>query len=149
LDESAPRGITNGLGQMMILRHPFNVQVFNGDFVILPESFKRFFMREVLALPLHFKMLFGKQFNRFLALCAAPLLTANRTLRHFKFAFRFPQVARIGSRCAVGKRGEVLQAGSQANGCAGLGQFTGRHIVNVNRENDIPTISFAPNGAVF
>ena len=65
LDESSPRGVIDSLGKMMVLDHPFYVQVFNGNFVILPQEVQRFFMREVLALPLHFQMLPRLIFRRF------------------------------------------------------------------------------------
>ncbi len=84
LDEKPPSYIADTFSQMMVFHHPFDIEFFNGDFVILPQQVKACFVGKVMALPLHFKMLLCQQLQSFTAVCATFLLTANRALRRFQ-----------------------------------------------------------------
>ena len=62
-----PSGVLNGLGQMMVLEHVGDLQIFMIDRVEMSHQLQRCFVLEVLPLMPHLVVRFGKQLH-----CLAP-----------------------------------------------------------------------------
>src|SRR5215475_16178194 len=63
-DEFIPSRVTDALGEMMILHHPFDVQIFDSDRVELAHDLERRFMMKIGALASNLLMLPGEKLNR-------------------------------------------------------------------------------------
>src|SRR5215475_917413 len=72
-DELIPSRVTDALGEMMILQHPFDVQIFDGHRIEFAHDFERRLVMEIGALASNLLMLPGQKSNR-LASAIAPLV---------------------------------------------------------------------------
>ena len=71
--EFIPSRVTDALGEMMILHHPFDIQIFHGDRVELAYDLERRLVMKIGALASDLLMLPGQKLNR-LASTIAPLV---------------------------------------------------------------------------
>ena len=67
LDELSPSRVTDALGQVMVLDHPLDVQIFDFHALVLIDQLSRLFDMKVAPLPLHFQMFLPQQSPRFLS----------------------------------------------------------------------------------
>src|SRR2546428_3116103 len=64
-DELTPSRVTDALGETVILHHPFNVQIFDGDRVEFAHDLERRLVVKIRALARDLSMFFPKQIDRF------------------------------------------------------------------------------------
>jgi hypothetical protein len=65
--ELPPSGVTDALGQVMVLDHPPDVQIFDFDALVLIDQLSRLFEMKIASLPFDLQMLLLKQSNRLLS----------------------------------------------------------------------------------
>jgi hypothetical protein len=111
----APRCITNRFGQVMILDHVTNLQVFQHHEVVRLHYAPCRFNGKVSTLALHFQMRSTQAVNRLATILRTFGLSANSTLHSFETLFGVPQVPRIFNGVAVRVSVEVVQAHIQTN----------------------------------
>ena len=103
-----PTSITDAFGEVMVLHHSGDLQVFMIDRVVPLNQLERRFMLKRGALPLHLQMCFGEQLH-----CLATAVTALLAARHFALCcfeatLRLALAARIVHHHAIGKGGKRL-----------------------------------------
>src|SRR5262249_40955851 len=107
-EELAPSRVTDALGEMMILHHPFNVQIFDGHRVKLSHDLKRRLVMEIRASALNLLMPLLKQFDRFSSSLRPLFTSGDFALSGLQFPFGFAQEFRVLDHLACRERGEVL-----------------------------------------
>src|SRR5262245_25722784 len=74
--EFIPSRVTDALGEMMILHHPFDVQIFDGHRVEFAHDFERRLLMKIGALASDLLMLPGQKLNRLASALASLVRTA-------------------------------------------------------------------------
>ena len=94
--ELTPSGVTDALGEMMILHHPFDIQIFDGSYVKLAHDVECRLMVKIRALAGNLPMFLCEKLNR-LAPAIASLACPARypALSGLQFAFGLAQKLRI------------------------------------------------------
>lgn len=148
LRKSSPTGVTDTFGEMVILHHPFDVQIFNGNRVKLSNDIESGFMVKVQPLALNLLMLLRQQFDS-LASAITSLIGSPRNLsvRRFEFSFGHAVVFWVLNYLTRAQRRKVLNAGINADVVAGLRKEAG--LVLFNGEDDIPAIRLTLDRAGF
>jgi putative transposase len=147
-DELIPSRVTDALGEMMILHHPFDVQIFHGDRVELAYDLERRLVMKIGALASDLLMLPGQKLNR-LASPIAPLVRTARdsALRSLQFAFRLSEKFRVLDCFSCRESGEILNPDINPNRLAGFRKVAA--LILFNCEDHIPTVGFTFNHAGF
>src|SRR5262245_35339630 len=130
---------------MMILHHPFNVQIFDGHRVKLSHDLKRRLVMEIRASALNLLMPLLKQFYRLSSSLRSLLTSGDFALSGLQFSFGFAQKFRVLDHLACRERGEVLDPDINPNRTGGLRKESG--LILFNREDHIPTIRLSLNQA--
>jgi hypothetical protein len=134
-----PPGVTDALGQMMILNHSPHVQIFNGDRVKLLDEIERRLVVEVRALALNLLMLLRQKIDRFSPSLRSLLTSGDFALSGFQLPFGLTQEFGILNYLARRERGEVLNPDIGPNGVAGFGKESA--LILFDRKDCIPAIS--------
>jgi hypothetical protein len=106
-EKCAPGGVHNALGEMMVLDHPFNVEVLNGDMLIGLSVALRDLVVEITPLPRDLEMGLCRTPARFPASVRALLATGECALLASERGLTLAKVAwiRNGAAFAVGEEG--------------------------------------------
>jgi hypothetical protein len=126
---------------MMILHHPFNIQIFDGDRVKLSHDIERSLVVKVRALASYLLMLLPKQINRFHAPPRPLPAPGDFALSSLQLRLGLAQKFRILNRLARRERGEILDPDINPDRLAGLRKESA--LVLFNRKDHIPTVRIA------
>lgn len=140
-DELTPSCVTDALGEMMILHHPFNIQIFHGDRVELTHDLERRLVVEIPPLAPNLLMFLLKQLDRFPASLRSLLTSGDFALSGLQLRFGLAQKFRILNRLARREGSEVLDPDIYANRLAAKGEESA--LVLLNCKDHIPTIHIA------
>jgi hypothetical protein len=107
--KAAPARVGNGFGQMVVLEHPTDVEVFNLDEAEPVDNPAAGLVQEVLALVGHLLMLACQSQAGFLLAVTAFLGPAQSTLQAFQAALGLSEVARMLNLFTAGQHRKLLQ----------------------------------------
>src|SRR5262249_44446469 len=137
--EKLPPGhVKNGLCKMVVLHHPANVQVFDGDPVEAFDQLRRLFVVKMLARSLY-SQVSERDFAASLpAILTALYLAGEASLLSRKLVRRRRGMARVGDLCAGRARRKTLNADILSDGLSGFGERRGfRYFAN---QQSIPAV---------
>src|SRR5215813_2005255 len=141
-NELRPTGVMNTFRQMMVLDHPFDIQIFEFDDTIFLGKFVCLFEMMISTLPSHVLMLLGQQPNGFLSSPAPSFAARNSSLRCLQFALCLSMILRIRNLIVIRQWAKVLRPTSIP--IVTLGARTTTFLFNLlDREYYVPTIGFA------
>jgi hypothetical protein len=153
-EKASPSYIADCLGEMAILHHPANVQVFDRDRVETPDQTGRNLVMKILATSRDFQVRFG-HFDSLLCAALRSLFLARKSpLLSLQIIKRALEMARVRDFLAVRERGEAGDADIHADGLAGRwqrfrsGRFAyDQRIPAVNTARDAKLFAFSFNWA--
>jgi hypothetical protein len=138
--ELTPARVTDGLGEMVVLHHVGNLQVFVVYRIVALHQGARGFMLMIEPLPSHLQMLLGKQIHTLAASVAALLATGDTPLGTLERFLGLPVVAWVLDVSPISQRQEGFQPDIDA--CLFPRQGQGLYWHLGTRETDIPAIRF-------
>jgi hypothetical protein len=109
-NELRPTGVMNTFRQMMVLDHPFDIQIFEFDDTIFLGKFVCLFEMMISTLPSHVLMPLGQQANGFLSSPAPSFAARNSSLRCLQFALCLTMILRIRNLIVIRQMGKSLEA---------------------------------------
>src|SRR6516162_5327530 len=132
------RRIRDVFGKIVILRHPYHVQSFNKDRLVLADDLRREFLKRVPSGIADSGVQFGYSESGFLSIITLPDLTRQTTLKYPQSLFMLHERARVFDLLALTGRGQRLNTNVYAD--FGFGLF---ERLNVGFNQDADKISFA------
>src|SRR5215472_6170289 len=105
---------------MMVLHHPFDIQIFHCNLIISLDDLICRLVKEVPPLICHLLMLARKYAASFSAIRAVALLLAQLALGYLQIPFCLSEILRVLYKLACAESGEVLYPYVNTNGVAGL-----------------------------
>ena len=105
-----PRRVVDTFGKMVILYHPFDVEVFNGYYIELLQQVQCCFMAKVQALLFDLELLFRQQLDSLTTVLAATLFARQVALCRLQALLGLPQMLWVRNCRSGAERGEVFQA---------------------------------------
>lgn len=142
-EEGRPCNIRDCFGKVMVFDHPFDVQVFDGDYVKLLDKLRRFFVVKIFARSADLQVSERDFLPGFSAIGGAFLLARKSTLKFGQILRSVGQMARVFYMLAIAQRGETLNPNINANIKTSLWQrFRLRQFAD---QQNIPAISAARN----
>jgi hypothetical protein len=141
-NELRPTGVMNTFRQMMVLDHPFDIQIFEFDDTIFLGKFVCLFEMMISTLPSHVLMPLGQQANGFLSSPAPSFAARNSSLRCLQFALCLTMILRIRNLIVIRQMGKSLEAHINPN--PDIRSKNNNFLFNLlDREYYVPTIGFA------
>jgi hypothetical protein len=143
-NELIPSCVADALRKMMILHHPFNVQIFDRNRIKLSHDLERRLVVKIRALSPDFLMFLLQQIDRLASVIASLVHSARDfALSSLQFTFGLAQKFRILDYFTSRECGEVLDPDINPYRLAGLGEESG--LVLLNSKDRIPAISLSLN----
>lgn len=129
LEEYAPATIGDGLAQMSILDHVFNLQVFNVDSLKIVNVFIGNLMQKIISLISDLFVRLGDQYSSLIPTHRTFSPSGKFPLSTPKLFFIIAEIFRIGYYAAFAINAKRLYANVNTYFLAGLRELFGRHIV--------------------
>jgi hypothetical protein len=141
-NELRPTGVMNAIRQMMVLDHPFDIQIFEFDDTIFLGKFGCLFEMMISTLPSHVLMPPGQQANGFLSSPAPSFAARNSSLRRPQFALCLTMILRIRNSIVIRQMGKCLETHINPN--RDIRSKNNNFLFNLlDREYCVPAIGFA------
>jgi len=141
LEKLTPGYIANCFRKTVVLDHPANVQILDGDPVKFLNQFRRFFVVKMLARSPDSQMSERDFLTGFLAICATLFLSRQVALLARELIFRRLEIARVINLLARAESGETGDSNIHADSLSGCGQ--GLRFRKIAHQQRIPTVSSA------
>jgi amphi-Trp domain-containing protein len=142
--ELCPAGITDALGQVVVLDHVGHLQVFKIDDLVVAHQLERRFMLEVAPLPVDLLVLLGQELHGLAAAFAPLLATGDTALRLFQLSLAAAGVPGILDTLTLSGDEKHLQPNVDTRFPAGWRQELRGYFST--REGRVPAVGFMDNG---
>jgi hypothetical protein len=139
--ESSPGCVTNTFGEVMVLDHPANLQIFDREVIKLSDQRQAHLVQEVEPLPFDLQVLTRQKADSFTTVVAPAMLPADASLCRFQSSRRTAQVLWVGDGRARRKGSELLNSKIYADTRARLCEVA--TLVAFDAERDIPAVNFS------